>query len=443
MTINFTPHRGRRRTRPWWVVRASTAGAGVLVILAGALLAPAVAGASTPDPSAPFQLPKFDKGVATTWSTMFPGGTDDSGNFLRTGGVACARPAPLSANDAGDGSGQGYRVPFIMALTDGRALAEYSPLALKAGQYPFGTAAIGVTGWVRGWVELPSLRIVVPEDGTTMCSGAGALWAGSGDPAKPGMFDTLGACAGCGGGDNDAWSSVDPLGVPQASITGVTSSGALEFQAAMTVRIHAATGGQSHSSDLDCSAVVDLSLGTQPKPLVSKFPLIPDVLPADSSQWASQVSYKRYYQNPFDMRTTPPSRYYMPPRPLAGAIIGQSATVADVTATVPRLAPPPGSTKLCGDGSGPEGNTLGSFLGRALSPLSDDNGSQQPAQPTNPPQCVPGSQCGGVAWFTLIKDSAGLALPYTPSGSMQTSVDITIADIGMHAGVPAGFGFSQ
>src|SRR5699024_10795888 len=91
---------------------------------------------------------------------------------LRTGGVNCSAPEMLPPNNAGDNSGQGYRVPFRMAITDGRSLAGYSPTAKQFDQLPFGSGVLGTTGWVRGWVELPSLELDIPEDGVTLCDGA-------------------------------------------------------------------------------------------------------------------------------------------------------------------------------------------------------------------------------------------------------------------------------
>src|SRR5699024_11821739 len=59
-----------------------------------------------------------------------------------------------------------------LPISDGRSLAGYSPTAKQFDQLPFGTGVLGITGWVRGWVELPSLELDIPEDGVTLCDGA-------------------------------------------------------------------------------------------------------------------------------------------------------------------------------------------------------------------------------------------------------------------------------
>src|SRR5699024_246458 len=142
---------------------------GVLTLLVAGLTAPAHA-ASTSDP---LQRPSHaagDNDGHYDWDDFetptFPDRLEDLPNYppplddpeeLRTGaGTGCEPPDPLPAHNAGDGSGHGYQVPFLIALTDGRMFAGHSIAAAEQDQLPFMTTAFGITGWVRGYVDLPA-----------------------------------------------------------------------------------------------------------------------------------------------------------------------------------------------------------------------------------------------------------------------------------------------
>ncbi len=422
----------RAMRRGWF--RATTLATAALALLLGALSAPAAA--VDADPHAPFQLPSFPPGGQ--WSELFSGPGD--ADYLRSGGVACEKPDPLPASNAG--SGHGYRVPFTMALTDGRAIAGYSSVALAADQFPFGGDAYGITGWVRGWVELPSLRVSIPEEGTTLCSPSGAVWAGLPSSltfVESVAFDGVGASPDFpAGASNRAWSEVVPAGRPEVSISGLTSKGALEFSASMPVEVHVKQGDSN-----DCTFELDLSLGTAKGLLPTSFPKLEGILPSDHSFWRSEDYFDQYYENPFDMKATPPDHYYMPPRALGGAIAGQTAAVANATMTMPVAANVAQSSGPCANN--PNGSGFAGQFRNIFSPRSDENGSTQPAMPRGPRdeqgKCILFVACN-IEWSALMQNGPIFPSFEMPSGSVQTSVDVTIADIALPQGLPAGYGFS-
>ncbi|MCR1781786.1 hypothetical protein KVF89_04490 [Nocardioides carbamazepini] len=387
----------------------------MLALLAGVLAIPAGAVAADPDPDAPFVPPAL---FWKDWPSMFDAGPGDEAGYLRTGGVNCPRPEPLAASEAG--SGHGYRVPFLMALTDGRVLANYSPVALSAGQLPFGASVYGVTGWVRGWVALPSLRIEVPDDAVTLCPGSGVSWAEGFAMEPRGSFGLVVAAAD-GIGSNRAWTELTPVGAPRASITGLTSSGELEFSASMKVEVHAKqVQGDDATIVRDCATTVEMRLGTTPDLLPAAFAPLEGALPSDPSRWTSQQEYDRFYQDPVDMKSAPPARHQMPPRALDGALPGRSATMVNATAAVPALVCPPGSAKF------------GQFLQGTLAPLNRD-GYVQPGTVR-----VAGRDTD---YASMLKDPRPLF--EIPAGAVQTAIDITIDDVGMPRGLPTGYGFSS
>ncbi|MDQ6527406.1 hypothetical protein RB608_27575 [Nocardioides sp. LHD-245] len=424
MTIEHTVRRGRRQVgRQWlWGTAAGLAGALALV---GFPAAPAAADST--DPNAPFELPAL---YGKPWSDLFSGSADRA-DYLRTGGVNCPKPAPLAASNAG--SGHGYRAPFTMALTDGRVLAGYSPLALQAGQLPFGVSIYGVTGWVRGWVSLPALRVEIPEDGVILCSGSGVSWTSGFNAQAPGTFTGKKVAAATDAPQNTgvyAWTELKPVGTPQAGITGLTPSGALEFSASMKVEVHAMQNRANDPSDNDCTTTVELTLGTTPEPLPTTFAPIEGALPSDPGQWRRRQEYDAYYHDPHDMNSIPPPRYQMPSRALAGALPGRSATVVNGTVTMPALtAPGAPRTGVCGPAS-PGAGSFGSFLQGLVAPTDLDGRVQ------------PGAVMKGGQPELLTNMLYQAPLYDIPAGSVQTSVDITIADIGMPRGLPTGFGFS-
>src|SRR5699024_5782450 len=147
-------------------------------------------------------------------------------------------------------------------------------------------------------------------------------WSG-GTPAAfaPSTFDTRVTASPDSPGTNKAWSEVKPDGAAHGSITGVTPRGALHFSASMPVQVHVK---EAQTDPNDCTLNVSLSLSTTKGSIPVSFPKIEGMLPADPNDWSSQSDYDEYYQNPFDMESTPPDHYYMPPKPLAGALAGQT-----------------------------------------------------------------------------------------------------------------------
>ncbi|WP_436698462.1 hypothetical protein [Nocardioides sp. BYT-33-1] len=351
----------------------------------------------------------------------------DHPDQLRTGGVNCARPEPLPAGNAGDGGGHGYRVPFLMSITDGRALAGYSAAAKAHGQFPFGTGAVGITGWVRGWMTLPSLEVVVPDDGVTLCGGTGAYWSRIADLETPeaGTFVGLAACpAPCW---LQALFDVAQDGPVRAAVTGVAADGSLEFEAAMAIAIRIRTryGSGGDQATMDCTTRAELSLATAPAPLIQQFRPIPSPF-TDRSQWTPPANYDLYFKPEYPIAVDPPERYYMPPRALDGAIVGGSATLADARVLIPAARNSPAGSPLprglCASADPAAG---GVSLVSTLLDVKDARGHNAiPAQ-------------------AYISEGAPQYVGWdVQPGAVQTSIDLTIADIGMPTGLPSGFGFS-
>ena len=341
---------------------------------------------------------------------------------LRTGGVNCSAPEMLPPNNAGDNSGQGYRVPFRMAITDGRSLAGYSPTAKQFDQLPFGSGVLGTTGWVRGWVELPSLELDIPEDGVTLCDGAQAYWESLVTSGNSDNFDLPpGAYWGMTtypDGFTSASVHTTQQGPAHAKITGLDSTGGVQFRTSMPLALRIQQAYRFGGTGFDCTVDIDMTLSTDPGPLVESFDPVPTPFP-DPADWDSQEEYEKYYQPYYPVNTPAPRKYQMPSNSLDTASTGGDATAANVDISIPLAYDSPENPGHC---TAPQGTQP--TVSNILAPKGKDTGlsAVTEAEP------VQHGADGTIGW------------PVQP-GSVQTSVDISVDDIGIQQGLPEGFGF--
>jgi len=366
----------------------------------------------TGDPGTQFEIP----------DVFGPTEVLTSAEQLRTGGVNCSAPEMLPPNNAGDGSGQGYRVPFRMAITDGRSLAGYSPTAKQFDQLPFGTGVLGITGWVRGWVQLPSLKLDIPEDGITLCDGAQAYWeslvtAGNTDrfDLPPGAYWGMSTYP-----DGFITASVQPTqqGPAHAEITGLDSAGGVEFRTSMPLALRLQQAYRFGGIGFDCTVDIEMTLSTDPGPLVESFDPVPTPFP-DPADWDSQEEYEKYYQPYYPVNTPAPEQYRMPAHSLDTASTGGEATAANAHISIPLAYDSPENPGHC---TAPRGSQPA--VSNILAPKSKETGMSAVtgAKP------VQHGADGTIGWPVQ-------------SGAVQTTVDITVDDIGIQQGLPGGFGF--
>jgi len=390
-------------------------------LLAGAVALTSAVALGAPAHAAPVLRQSADPGAPFTLPALTAQSVIGSPDELRTGGVNCARPADLAASDAGDGSGNGYRVPFTMALTDGRTLAGYSEAAKAADQMPFGTGALGITGWVRGWVTLPSLEIDVPSDGVTVCPGAGGYWSFANfDDTQSntpiGSYYGLAACPTCFTSTNFAVTVDGPV---QAALDGVASDGSLRLQATMPLSVDIQTHYSNQPADspnLDCVTEGTLTFSTDQRPLVTSFHPVPTPF---TQQDFTSAGFPEAYVTQYPVHATPPDHYYLPPRTLAGATPGATATLADATFELSTPHDDPAKPGHCST----NGAVGTSFISNVLDP-KDSQGNA----PINYDNAYAFGAPSDVGWRMQ-------------AGSAQASVDATIASIGMQKGMPDGYGF--
>ncbi|WGX94858.1 hypothetical protein [Nocardioides sp. L-11A] len=358
--------------------------------------------AAAANPSDPFVIPSFFTG-----DTIL-----ESPEQLRTGGVNCAAPGVPEASNAGDGSGHGYRLPFRIALTDGRVLGGYSQRAAEAGKYPWKAGGFGLTGWVAGWVEIPSMEFDIPADGVVLCPGGRGFWHGvstsATDPVPVGQFNSMVAYPGSA---TDMEIELSPRGAVTAALTGLAENGALEMAASLPVEAAFAIVGLEGDRTNVCSAATEIALGTDPGRVPASFAPVQSNLSPDPADWRPGT-FGRYYTPEYAFAATLPTRDYLPTRGLAAAVEGGRATVGSVTMTWP--------------------GSIGGGLCSSPYIYSGQLAPLDPATALTPP--------------TL--DIYGAYLPTrpfpgydTPPGAIQAGIDLTVDTVGLRHGVPDGFGF--
>jgi hypothetical protein len=89
----------------------------------------------------------------------------------------------------------GLGIPFVAALTQGELISGYhegKPVGPKGHQSKWGLTLTGITGWVTGLLEVPSLQTVVSQTtGIMFCDDAGYVPDGKASEAPPRLKFTL------------------------------------------------------------------------------------------------------------------------------------------------------------------------------------------------------------------------------------------------------------
>lgn len=396
---------------------------------------------------------------------------------LRTGsGTGCPPPSPFPARNAGDGSGTGYQVPFLIKISNGRMYVGYSSGANQLHQLPFQIAVIGITGWVRGWVSLPSMAITVPDNGLTLCDKAGLFnqafrIAGSTSDANGNypMFPPVpapdsctlshvapGPCGSAGlliaaplesAGPGvtringhlafEGFINMDPVGTVSVAVAGVEPDGSLDIDTTVTVH---AVGGVTQvgnpTPSWECQDTPTITMGTGPQPLLSSYAPIPNPYPAAyAAAYAAWIAAGKsgappsppVYASPagqgwnvaqMQPPFSPPRRNWLPTASLNSATTGGTGTAGSTQFQLPQFVGGPGL--VC--------NSSGQIVqNQKIAPIDPRTGKPMWVYPANSRQ--------------ISASNAGVAGPMAP-GSGQASIQMQIADIGIRSGMPSGFGFS-
>ena len=316
-------------------------------------------------------------------------------------------PPPAQFPDGHHGLG----VPFVASLTAGEILSGFHlnwvpPSTPKAPHpaSPWALRLTGISGWITGLLEVPSLAAVVdPATGVQFCDDTGLV-----PPALPRLqFDLV--------NDNkvrDNTQNFDPTykagayapdffslratGAPALQVSAVDADGALELSGTTPVRT---------------TVSVWFNNGTQSKP---KF-----VLAQTCQQFPGRTSINvGTAPQPAPAGAPPGSTLQFTPAPLTGGLprVGNSA---------------PASATLVGDdfpiGAFNVARRTGCFFGLALNGALSGYGITGLSQDQCSPLGVPGTaSCPYVA---------------SPPGWSQVTIKASITYLGVPYGVPTGFGF--
>jgi len=359
---------------------------------------------------------------------------------LASGPPTCAAPAPLAATSAG--SPEGYTVPVRIKLTNGTMLAGYSAAAAHYGQkIPFTSRLAGLTGWVNARIQLPSMKVLVlPHDVTFCDSGYFALaytangaifppdygiWDCGVDCVDPRQVQTQpddgatfvaipGTIQGPSPADDDGYlygppgadSRVDVRDLVansiDARVTGLGADGSLNFSVDLklgaTVAQHVTVGAPAFSFPVDIAGTFSTAV---------KLPVAPQS--PDGLSWVSGL---------------PERPSYLPAKTLSGAVEGSTATIGSNRFTFD-------NTRL--DAVSP--TDPGRSVAVSIAPLmvgTDKYGvtllQDWPWQDNFAP------------WISGVLDGSQ-PFPQIPSGAADVSMDMTIDQIGLPRGIPAGYGW--
>lgn len=437
MTISTSTPRRRLRhaTR-----RTALACAAVAALSASVLTGAVLVGPATPAGADPGNLYNWQDFTVNQFYN--PNGDTPpitGGDQLLTGsGTGCPPPDPLPAHNAGDGSGKGYQVPFVIGLTNGRTYIGHSINAEQHGQFPFITAIYGITGWVRGWVDLPSVKIEIPAGGLQLCNKQAVVvqleqqnltdpehQPVDGSACTPTPCGTFTSIADSPSPDSffQTLSDMSVVGTPTAQVSGVDSRGALEFNAGLSVHVSAGVSIGGFATQFQCQATAQLDFGTGPEQLITRYATnsAQNPYPRDPAYWADQTWNVAAVTPPF----APPQKNYLPTRELNSATTGGSAVAGSVSFAIPQMGPGPG-----GEACEPARLAVLSLFMAPLDPrfgypiwaIPEGDGSFNPA--------------------TMPSD---YSVPFGEAmepGSGQSSVELHLDDLGIKSGLPAGYGFS-
>ncbi len=174
--------RGRRRLAGFGLSLVAA------VALAGATLA--LAGGSTPTATSPTAHHRLRHVPAADLAYVAKAEASIHALEAAPGMPTCA-PPPIPA--ATYPPGNSYGVPFLAAVTNGQILSGYDEWSANHTTwvvkghtyklYPWQTKVFGITGWVAGLLQLPSLSATIPASGVVFCDGGGNQCESANPPA--------------------------------------------------------------------------------------------------------------------------------------------------------------------------------------------------------------------------------------------------------------------
>jgi hypothetical protein len=404
---------GRRRaTRPravWFALLAAAAASALGACGWSSTPAPAHAARAAAAPSSGAKptraelLAVHDAAASAHWLATAPG--------MPT----CTPPALPAATYP---PGAAYGIPFLAAITNGELVTGYDEWTAnhhlwKVGKttydlYPWQTKVYGITGWVTGLLQLPSLGAVIPPNGIVFCDQGGQACESASPPAGECIRVELHGAPVPGQAPQPPTTNVpapgepcfeksklcipyvitlSPSGDSQLDVTGVAANGALMLSvttSAVTTLNLTLPGVSQTCSD----AATDLALSSEePNGLPAGAPISPNA------------------GNPDDrgLRTAP--------TPLTGPLGTASTTLGTNDFSVPAF-----SATSC--------PALAAVFDAPLAGWNTRS-SKDPASENN-------------NYFDKSPPPADAGTP----GWVQFSATTTISDLGLPAGPPAGFTLS-
>lgn len=353
----------------------------------------------------PASRPAVEAALRTFTASLPPSETPSCPDTLVT-------PAPTYP----DGT-HGLGVPFVAALSGGELLSGYHLgwLTKSHPSYPWGLTLTGVSGWVTGLLQVPSLAATVdPVHGIEFCDDTGLVPANLPAPAvQPRLrFDLVndakqhddtqnyndfcqgGTCPNSGFTPYYFTIAADPQVPPALSVAGVEPSGAIDLAGSTSVETSVAiwtvgSSGYQHTQTCVQTAPTTVSVGT-----------VTPAEPAGAPPGATPQFTGGALQGGFPHAGNP--------RPATATLVGNGFQVpafnpAAITGGLP-----------CGAWPALDGGLSG----------FDVNGVSNYATTCTPtPQ---GLSCAQIA---------------SPPGYSQFTIKATIATLDLPFGVPSGFGF--
>jgi hypothetical protein len=327
-------------------------------------------------------------------------------------GMPACTPPPLPA--ATYPPGASYGIPFLAAITAGQIVTGYDEWTAnhhvwKVGSktyhlYPWQAKIYGITGWVTGLLQLPSLSATIPASGVVFCDQGGQACESASPPTGECIYVVLHGAPVPGQAPQPPTTSVPapgkpcyqktklcipfvitltPVGTTQLTVTGVGTGGSLSLRVA-TAASTSLSLTTPNGSETCQDEPADIALASQE----------PAGLPAGAP--SPPVG-----DNP-DFRSL-----RVVPAPLTGPLGTATATLGSDDFSVPAFSP-----------------TTCPFLASIFdAPLAGWNAlpSQDPASKTN-------------NYFDKSPFPADAGTP----GWVQFSATTTISDLGLPVGPPAG-----
>lgn len=335
---------------------------------------------------------------------------------------ACAPPTIPAATYP---PGNTYGVPFLAAITDGQVLAGYDEWIanhltwkVQGTTYnldPWDSKISGITGWVTGLLQLPSLSATISPQDIVFCDGGGSSCVSADAPAGQciGLVSQYGPSPGnpvpppalgnfhpegtaCTGYSTPTFAcvpfvvSLTPSGNTNVSVLGVESSGGLDLQVTTSAVTTVSEYTSSGPPVAVCSgAPVDVTLSTvAPTTVPATAPSAPN--PPNTDERVLQV----------------------PPQPLTGPLASGTSTVGSNNFAIPAFVPSPGGAPC----TAPVAELLNTYAGGFDASFKDQ---------------------GEGAYYI-----AGGTSPYAAvQGWAQFSATTTVVTLGLPVGPPSDFNF--